>query len=408
MPKQFMAFFQFAFFSLLLGGLLHWGRPVSHDLSRQPASPQNGGGCLSLAHDLMQAIHAPSWKQFVEGRSPFSYTLYHAKFTQYKDLLEAKTFDEGMALLSKPQNSEEIVAFMDALNMIHRYGVVLQTENLPLLTRRKLHSLVDKMSSEKRVLWRDMESIVSEIYDMNLGPQVRSQDFFSSDLLKQRVVTRLFQEELAERGLAHVLPKYRIFMDKPHVIKSFLESPQGEIIKTTLFNLPMFFGAPPLYLPKLRNMRLSKELADEILMQGLGPEQMKKVEDALKLGPLNVSAQARYEIIRRYYSIGATVFLTAAVAYEAYETKNVIEEEREILNQLTVEIGSSLEDAQELERRGYQIFEDGEEFRHPSCRSLESCFEKQGLEKPYRDSSQDERYKSCKLMMDRSSQCPDY
>lgn len=408
MPKQLSAFIFFLCFAATLGVIVQSSHPILNTAERTPASPGPTGGCIGLTDDLLGAINAPSWQQFIEGRSAFSFSLYQTKLSEYKELLEGKTMEEGLALFHRPDKSEEVIAFIDALNTVHRQSAVIVSENLPLLTRRKLHKLADKMMSEKRVLWRDMESIVADIYDLNLGPQIKNKDFFRSELLKQRVVTRLFQEELAERGLSHVLPKYRIFMDKPPLIKSFLESREGELIKTALFNLPVFFGAPPMYLPKLRRMRLPKDLADEILMNGLGPEQMVKVEEALKLGPMNMTTQARYEILRRYYSVGATVFLSAAIAWEAYETNQVHEEEREILNQLTYDIGTSLEDAQELSRRGYQVFQDDEAPRHPSCRSLESCFEKQGLVEPYVDSKEDSRYLSCKQIFDRNSNCPDY
>lgn len=408
MLKQMGAFIIFLGFSLAFGTLIKNSRPLTSQVQRFPASPAPSGSCAGLTDDLLEAINAPTWKQFIEGRSAFSFALYQTKLAQYKELLEGKTLDEGLALFHRPEKSEEVIAFIDALNSIHRQSSIIISEKLPLLTRRKLHKLAEKMISEKRVLWRDLESLVSDIYDLNLGPQIKNKDFFRSDLLKQRVVTRLFQEELAERGLSHILPKYRIFLDKPPLIKSFLESREGELIKTALFNLPVFFGAPPMYLPKLRRMRISRELADEILMNGLGPEQMKKVEDALKLGSMDISAQARYEIIRRYFSIGATVFLSAAVAWEAYETNQVIEEEREILNQLTYDIGTSLEDAQELSRRGYQVFNDDAQARHPSCRSLETCFEKQGLLAPFQNSREDKRYLSCKQIFDRNSNCSDY
>jgi hypothetical protein len=223
-------------------------------------------------------------------------------------------------------------------------------------------------------------------------------------------MTRVFLEDLAQKGLKGVFQKYRIFADKPKLIKDFMKSRQGETLKTAIFNLPMFFGAPPLYLPRLRPIRLSKELADDMLMNGFGPEQMAKFEKSAQIGPLHVEGQARYEIFRKAYMLGATVYLSAAAMYEAYETEQVLEEEREVLNFAEERANSVLNEAMELEKRGYSIFEDSEnkEGLDPRCRLLENCFEQQGLVRPFLDHKESPLYSSCVKTLDRNNLCKIY
>lgn len=379
---------------------------------RDPASGLSEAGCRSLAQDLLHSLNQPAWKQFFEGRSRFNAALYREKLADYKTLLEQKELNQALSEGStRPQRSEEVMAYIDALNETYRQNDVTKVADLPRKSRRKLQRLAKKMASDKRVLWRDLESIVSEIYELNLGPRFKAGDFFDSELLKQRIMTRVFQEDLAQRGLKGVFEKYRIFADKPHVIRDFMRSKKGESLKTVLFNLPMFFGAPPLYLPRLRPMRLTPELADDILMNGFGPEQMAKFDESVRIGPLGVQGQARYEMMRKAYMLGATVYLSAAVMYEAYETDRVLEEEREILNQVEEQVTSELDMAMELEAKGYSIFENSENEQapvDPRCRLLESCFEQQGLEPPFSEEQDSALYQECVRAMDPNNRCQLY
>lgn len=377
---------------------------------RIPASGLSEAGCRSLAQDFLGSIGQPAWKQFFEGRRDFNFALYREKAAEFKMHIQGKDLGDALAEVTPPNRAEEVMAFLDALNETYRQSDITKVAELPRRSRKKLQKLAKKMASEKRVVWRDLESVVSEIYELNLGPRIQTKDFFNSELLKQRLMTRVFQEDLAQKGLKGVFKKYRIFADRPHIINDFMKSKKGEALKTSLFNLPMFFGAPPLYLPRLRPMRLSKELADDILLNGFGPEQMAKFDESVRIGPLGVSGQARYEILRKAYMLGATVYLSAAAMYEAYETDQVLDEEREVLNQIEEDVSSDLNQALELEDRGYAIFEDSAQKgpRDPRCRLLESCFEQQNLARPYTEHSESTAYKQCKKTLDRNNRCDIY
>lgn len=403
-------FMLFGVYSLLLMPYAHYPTQGKHD--RYPASPGlSQAGCRDLAKDFLSSINRPAWKQFFEGKSRFNFALYREKVADYKELFAARELSEVLnENTAKPGRTEEVMAFIDALNETYRQAEVSRVADLPRKARKRLQRLANKMVSDKRVLWRDLESVVSEIYELNLGPRFKWRDFFKSDLIKQKAMTRVFQEDLAQRGLQGVLKKYKIFADKPNLIKDFMKSKKGEALKTSLFNLPMLFGAPPLYLPRLRPMRLTKELADDILMHGFGPEQMAKFEKSVRIGPLGVKGQARYEIMRKAYMLGATVYLSAAAMYEAYETDQVLEEEREILNQVEQEMNSDLDAAMELEQRGYSIFEDSENQRSPDprCRLIESCFKQQGLKRPFLEHQESPQFRECVETLDPNGRCELY
>jgi hypothetical protein len=85
MPKQLSAFVIFLCFAAALGVIVQNSHPTPQTAERYPASPATNGGCIGLTDDLLKAINAPSWQQFIEGRSPFSFSLYQTKFHQYKE-----------------------------------------------------------------------------------------------------------------------------------------------------------------------------------------------------------------------------------------------------------------------------------------------------------------------------------
>ena len=154
----------------------------------------------------------------------------------------------------------------------------------------------------------------------------------------------------------------------------------------------------------------------ELLENGLTDEMVKKLEQEIgrRLGDkvtFNLQNRARYRLFRRYYMAGISAYLTYMMVMEFHETNSNLAEEADALDELASEMTTVLEDAMELEAKGYDIFEKTETESAPTegnrwCEAIQQCLESEGEEVGEKIVKGHDSYSACKEFMDPENLCP--
>lgn len=235
----------------------------------------------------------------------------------------------------------------------------------------------------------------------------------ASDKLLYKTMNR----DLITQGLERTLDNYGLFRHRPGIFSRFKNSVTGKVMATGFFNLPVFYGLPPIYLPGLRSLRVPDHLSARLLREGMTRELSDELLDYWSLsGPLwNLSRRQQYEMLRRYYGPAATGYLTFVLYHDFEKQRTEILEEREMIQEMTSGLTQTLEMATELENRGFDIFEPREQDQSvPSgnessyCEAIRSCFEMIYEETGEMPRSGSDDYVSCKEFMDPDDRCSRY
>jgi hypothetical protein len=169
----------------------------------------------------------------------------------------------------------------------------------------------------------------------------------------------------------------------------------------------MYLGTPPLYLPGKRPIKLSDELASEILHKGILDDGVSRRLE-MELGG-RVMTPLRYEIIKNYYLKGIMVYVTLAGLYDFYQLNKELDEEKVFIQEATDEAVRILNIAEELEQSGIDIFSDeGLEEGSSFCEALFSCLETLGISKEtYMNGPEQysEELGTCRSLMDPDNRC---
>lgn len=376
--------------------LATWGCSSIH---RSPASaePMNcfeimqsflGGKKEGLLSDLYRKL----MKRPLDRWSPQSYE-------DYATILEREGANSYQSL---PDSPEAIVAMIDFM------GAQLKREPqaFEIKKQKRAIKLIEKLKRKKRFEFRDVEAAVDELLDLRFPERFR----FGSDGVEAHLQS-LLHRDLVRSGLESIIAKYA-----PENIPSwtrFRQSKWGELFTTSFWNLPVLTGMPPLYLPAAKVSRLSDELAQDLLHNGLSDEVMKKVKFHYygENEELFSRFHGDYQFLRKRYLAAVGVYLSAYFVWDFYHDQKEITREAEQLDQMTEDGQGLLDMARELEEAGVAIFEEPSNLQDMTenrfCQLIENCLkEHTGLETVV--NPEKELVRACRQFMDSARKCRRY
>ncbi|MFT6069102.1 MAG: hypothetical protein ACJAT2_000421 [Bacteriovoracaceae bacterium] len=403
--------------TFLIIGLSNGSFKASKQSSRLPASVV--GSCF---HDVRlffskRATLTKAWSKFKKAKSGHKLDFERIDFYREEYLRGIET--DGLQFRDVHPSSEGLIAYIEAINKNFGGDHIPEMKKMDYFRRKKVASIVDTLNADGKVLFKDIENLMGELYLAVYGPSMKANEVLFEDNIEKRVLARVIQEDLASRGLTNVFVKYRILGKKKTWAQKFVRSNLGKTLGASVMNLGSVFGLPPIYLPNLRPLKIPDHLVQELLENGLNKEITKKLEQEIgrNLGDrltFNLQNRARYRLFRRYYMAGISAYLTYMMIMEFHETNSSLSEEAELIEAMASEMTSNLENAMELEAKGYDIFEKSEEEKEETvleknnrwCSAITECLQSESEDLGEKVVKGSDTYKACKEFMDPQNLCP--
>jgi len=375
--------------------LITWSCSTSQ---RSPASAD--GDCF----ELMQSILGVGQKSDLSDlyRKLMKRPLDQWNDRAYEDYFSILEREGANSYQSLPDSPESIVAMIDFM------GAQLKREPLTFESKKKKQAikLIEKLKRKKKFEFRDVEAAVDDLLDLRFPERFR----FGSDGVEAHLQS-LLHRDLVRSGLESIIAKYA-----PENIPRwtrFRQSKWGELFATSFWNLPVLTGMPPLYLPAAKVSRLSDELAQDILHNGLSDEVLKKVK--LHYYGENEELFSRfhgdYQFLRKRYLTAIGVYLSAYFVWDFYREQKEITQEAEKLDQMTEDGQGLLDMAKELEAAGVSIFDEPTNLQDMTenrfCELIENCI-KEHTGQDQVINPEKELVRACRKFMDSAKKCRRY
>jgi hypothetical protein len=385
--------------------------------SRFPASI--GGSCFSdVKLFLGKRAHLTKvWSKLKKVKS--GHKLDYDRLNFYREEYLRGIEADSIQFRDVHQSKEGLIAYIEAINKSLGGDHVPEMKKMNYFRRKKVSNVLDTLSSDGKLLFSDIEDLMGDLYAAVYGPSMKANEVLFEDHIEKRVLARVIQEDLASRGLTNVFVKYRVLGKKKTWAQKFTRSNLGKTLGASIMNLGTLFGLPPIYLPNLRPIKIPDHLVQELLENGLNSEVTKKLEQEIgrTLGDkltFNLQNRARYRLFRRYYMAGMSAYLTYMMIMEFHETNSSLSEEAEVIDALSTEMTSSLENAMELEAKGYDIFEKSEKTEISTtgakdnrwCSAIVECIKSESEDLGQKVEKGSDTYKACKEFMDPENLCP--
>lgn len=320
----------------------------------------------------------------------------------YRQLVEKYSQREGEALfMDVEKSSESVMAMVRVLGQKYNPEGVKDLK-LNIFKEGSLERTVRRLSEKGRLESAQIDDLTRDLYLTAFGPEIKVKNLLRGKKAQEEALLRVVEQDLLSRGLIRVFKDYRYSQAHPTFIQKFRRSRYGRGALTGLLNLPVYIGWPPLYLPGLKPIRLSEELASQILEQGLTEPIYRRLQMELGATVLN---PLRYEIIKSYYLKGIMVYVTLAGFYDFYQLNKELDDEQQIIQEATDEAVRILNIAEDLEQNGIDIFADeavkeGQSF----CDAIYSCLETLGVSGDKASEHPDE-VATCRSLMDPDNRC---
>ena len=292
--------------------------------TRAPAAA-NIETCFSLLksfHTQSESLVSKIFGLFpgVKKHTPFDFD----KFKKLKKIYINQIASDSSDSIEFERTPEGLLAFAEAINKKNHIEL---GPSLEQLSKKKLRS-IEKMSSNlmngKPMTVLDLENSVSDLYSLILGPTFRFKDVIG-EAGKRRMMFRIFAEDLTSKGLLNTLKKYKTFNEVSRYQKviKFFDSRKGKAMLTGLFNIPVIWGMPPLYLPGLKKIKIPEELVREAVMKGMSNEMVDKMivainKDLVGNRTFKLETRAKYLLFRKYYMYGIAG-LTIYIMYSDFQ-----------------------------------------------------------------------------------------
>lgn len=219
-------------------------------------------------------------------KQPHALRDYQTKNNLWNKVLSAKDFeqfDEAVYFrtieiysnekdftLITPITIEEKMALIEVIQNRYAYflGVPSLQEELATLNAKQLHKMFKLMKSfdpSSQVTREDLESFASELFIILKGPPVNLLEYFTENktTLMSKRLYRVVQEEMLLKGLKNVINQ---FPEKTRY--TLLDKAKLHIYRIARFKL-WRFASLPLDLPFIDHVKLSDELIEKILLDGI-------------------------------------------------------------------------------------------------------------------------------------------
>lgn len=357
--------FSFLLFFLVVG----LNSPSQLRGKRHPAS--TGGQCFPQMAVLIEEQNPRSkmalWRRLLSLPSQdFNEDLYRAHLRDLEPL-------EGDHFRPLSDSPEGILAFIKASG--DRVGMELEVDpaRWSRFKRGHFEKVIEQLKKRGRLNLSSLDELTGELFVAAYGPRLKWRHFFRGDLARERIIQRVVYEDLVKKGLLKTFKDYRM---PDNFLQKFYQTPWAKGLATTLFNLPVLAGLPPLYLPAVKKPVISEALSREILENGLTDNIVAKIE--LELGA-SFKTKEQYEKLRKAYMAGIMVYLTYAGVYDAYQLNKAIDEENEDLKE-SIEAGQEITaDLEVLEEENINVFEENS-YQEGStfCEAISECLAEVG------------------------------
>jgi hypothetical protein len=405
MKRDRTSFFTFLFsFCILAAGVITQlvldGKNVSHEVAsyRYPANIEQ---CTDLVNETVLLFRPPPglhlWKRLAQS----NFSLNDFSMERFKRLEElyVRELNQGSTDLRPEGSPEGLLAFIRATKA--KAGDPPQ--EISKVSRRQARALnnhLKKMAQYRKLSLADIDDLTTELFTANFGPQKEFSDLFSFSRRQRELITEVASLDIARRGFFENFSYFRFLEANPSLYRRFGRSRFAYGLKVGILNLPMLLGLPPLYLPKFKAPKLSIQLSEELLAEGMTDEVYRKIQREIGSRLL---VQDKYDEIRKYYMYGVMIYLVMAQAYETYQLEGELEESREMIEEAqskALEITGSI---QVLEEAGIDVFSDEEiEEGNIFCQNLKDCFEAFSVEL---NDTESDGYKTCQDVIDPGNQC---
>ena len=347
---------------ILFCTVISFSNPVSLDQSKVTISDRYPANitttCRSMISELIgtESLPLKAWNKL--SNIPNNYRFDFEKFKQLKEqyLVDLETININQ--LNFKHSPESIIALAEALNKEVGSDLESGLTTMSFIKRRKLERIVKNIERIDSPSIEQVEELVANVYATVLGPKFKLSYLTESHTAKNKIMSRIVQEQILKDGLLKVLSENSELRATQGFFKSFVNSYKGKYLATMLFNLPVLVGFPPLYLPGLKKIKLPPELARELLEKGLTDEMLQKINiEVLQDLNINISHRNGYQLFRRYYMAGISVYLSYVMLEEFYQGEK-IREENIILEEIATDMNDILDQAEVLQSRGINIFND--------------------------------------------------
>lgn len=247
-------------------------------------------------------------------------------FEQFDEAVYFRTLDlyanEKDITLITPTTIEEKIALIEVIQNRYAYflGVPSLQDELATLNAKQLHKLlklISKFDPTSQITREDLESFSSEIFLIMKGPPVELFEYFTqntSTLMNKRLY-RVVQEELLIKGLSSVINQF------PEKSRYSLKEKARLHINRVIRNKLWRFASLPLDLPFIDHVKISDELLEKILMDGIDHH----AEELISLFRKNQMID-NYERFRKAYR---TIAFATAFTYFYNEQKDAVAKKEE-------------------------------------------------------------------------------
>lgn len=384
-------------------------RPLPN-AARTPAQAALWAGCAHAFRTVVSITKGP-WVGFLR-RAPrpqrgLDSGLVNASTARFiNELQSGRALDEIV-----PESMEETLGLIEAVLVTRGFSQV-DYNRMDIFKRGKMARLLRQLEKPSRFSLESYEDIWAELFTTRIGRWEHFKSIFDGDHAKRQAIALLMQKEIANLGLVRAGKKYALLENPEAAIRRFKNSRLGRILSTSILNVPVALGMPPLALPRFSSLKLPTELADDLLEQGLTDDNFRRVDEFLqgytagRFG-IGLDTQSRYELIRRTYSTGIGVYFLVLTVWETIVRNEKIKEEEDEVIDSIAEIEDILFKAELLQEQGYDIFVD-EESAHVEnlsreCRDLKDCLESSIGPAPWDKDSK--TYSECRDFVDPDHRC---
>ncbi|GAB4417602.1 MAG: hypothetical protein OHK0056_26650 [Bacteriovoracaceae bacterium] len=349
----------------------------------------------------MENLISPKQKGLIEAFQKFRARPITQEYSEsaYLDYLNILEREGAEAIETLPDNVESTLAMLDF------YAMKLGRSSLDFNVKKQKRAslIVAEMKKRKKFDLKSVESVLEDLIELKYPANYR----FGSDEVTPFLRAQIHRE-LVREGLEKMFVRYA--PDRVPRLTKFSQSKWGEVLRVSFFNLPVLVGMPPIYLPKGKTLKLSKGLSDELLKNGLTPELEKQILKSY-YGEIGVRFSADYSWLRKRYMVAVGVYLTAAYVYDFYFEQQSLNRETAELEELNREANELLGFATDLEKAGFDVFDDKQDLSqfegNRFCQLIENCLRTHLGRDDLLGASMD-LIEQCRKFMDPSGKCRSY
>ena len=334
-----------------------------------------------------------------------------AEFDQIKYQKAFESFD-GLTLVELrqvevPDNPEIVLAYLSKLSK-EVEGIELDFASLGKLKRMRIRKLVDQLRDPGHFKASQIDDVLYDLIREALGHSVGFKEFLRTDSVSSKILKRALVQDLMTGAMLHTYGKYKLIKLRPNTLNKFIHSRLGKLLMTGFFNLPTLVGMPPLYIPRMGGLHVPAEITDKLLKNGISDKLIDEYDSKLRSYlvynyDFTYNSSERINMLRPYYYMGLSVFMTYLFVDQMVSDDQAFEEEREIFHEMSESVGEFVQYKEGLEVDGIDLTVVGGDMLDVMCEAINECMQLDNFD--IRQNFDQATYDSCKEIMDPDNRC---